>query len=67
MDSQPFDHSWLETALQREKDPNLSTHSFQDEIVESGKVFKNAVHFFRQFVLAVPSDDLEDIKQPEVS
>jgi hypothetical protein len=67
MDSQLFGHSWLETALESEEDQDSSTYSFQDAIVKSDEVFKNPVHLFGQFVLAVPSDDWEDIEQLEVS
>lgn len=66
MDSQESDPSWLDIAL-AEEDQNASTYTLQDEIVESGKVFNKSVYLFEQFVLAVPSDDLGDIGQSEVS
>jgi hypothetical protein len=67
MDSQEFDPSWLDIAVRAEEDQNASTHTLQDETVESSKVFNLPVHLFGQFVSAVPSDDLGDNEQSEVS
>ncbi len=58
---------WLDVA-QTDVQQDLSSRSWQDETVKSGKVIEDPICLFGQFVTAVTSDALKDIQpQSEVS
>lgn len=57
---------WLDVAMDVQQD--LSSRSWQDETVKSGKVIEDPICLFGQFVSAVTSDALKDIQpRSEVS
>lgn len=58
---------WLDVA-QTDVQQDLSSRSWQDETVKSGKVIEDPICLFGQFVTAVTSNALKDIQpQSEVS
>ena len=59
---------WLDIAQTMDVRQDLSSRSWQDETVKSGKVIEDPICLFGQFVSAVTSDALRDIQpQSEVS
>jgi hypothetical protein len=59
---------WLDIAQTMDVRQDLSSRSWQDEAVKSGKVIEDPICLFGQFVSAVTSDALRDIQpQSEVS
>ena len=59
---------WLDVAQTMDVQQDLSSRSWQDETVKSGKVIEDPICLFGQFVSAVTSDGLKDIQpQSEVS
>ena len=58
---------WLDVA-KMDVQQDLSSRSWQDETVKSGKVIEDPICLFGQFVSAVTSDALKDIQpRSEVS
>jgi hypothetical protein len=59
---------WLDIAQTMDAQPDVSSHTWQDEAVNSSKVAKDPVRLFGKFVSAVSSDSLKDIRpRSEVS
>jgi hypothetical protein len=59
---------WLDIAQTIDVQQDLSSCSWQDKIVKSGKVIEDPIYLFGQFVSAVTSDTLKGIQpQSEVS
>jgi hypothetical protein len=59
---------WLDITQTLDVQQDLSSRSWQDETVKSGKVVEDPICLFGQFVSAVSSDTLKDIQpRSEVS
>jgi hypothetical protein len=59
---------WLDITQTMGVQQDLSSPSWQDETVKSGKVVEDPICLFGQFVSAVSSDALEDVQpRSEVS
>ena len=54
--------SWLDIAQTMETQQDLSSLSWQDETMKSGKSVKDPVRLFGQFASAVSSNTLKDIQ-----
>lgn len=66
--SDPSAEFWLDVAQTIDVRQDLPTYSCQDETVKPGKVVKDPIYLFGQFVSAVSSDALKDIQpRSEVS
>jgi hypothetical protein len=54
--------SWFELGQTVDVQQDLSSRSWQDEIVEASKVVEDPIRLFGQFVSAISPDALEDIR-----
>jgi hypothetical protein len=59
---------WLDIDQTMDVQQNSSSRSWEDETIKSSKVVENPIYLFGQFVSAISSDGLKDIRpRSEVS